>query len=323
VGQAERAAVGRERLRWRQRWQTMSRKRAAVLGLLICAILAWALAPAARAVTLVANARSHDAPATVSIGIPVTDVRFRTADGVELVGWLARVSGAAPTMILVHGFKGARTDMLPWARFLYAAGYNVLLYDSRGCGASDGWDIGLGAREPEDVVAAVRYLDGRADLRSKRYGVLGVSLGAGIALLAAAREPRLVAVVADSAWTDERAQIARMGSLRVGPIGVPVLPYEPALVDNLIGGHLADARPLAAISQIAPRAVLLIHAADDQNTTTPLTGEAALFAAAGQPKEQWIAPSGGHIGALAAHPAEYQRHVLAFLAAHLGAPASF
>jgi hypothetical protein len=64
----------------------------------------------------------------------------------------------------------------------------------------------------------------------------------------------------------------------------------------------------------------LIHSADDANTTTPLSGERALFAAAGQPKQEWIAPSGGHAGALAAHPAEYQQRVLAFFAAYLGAP---
>ncbi|HEX5441942.1 MAG TPA: hypothetical protein VFW76_13720, partial [Ktedonobacterales bacterium] len=64
-------------------------------------------------------------------------------------------------------------------------------------------------------------------------------------------------------------------------------------------------------------AVFLIHSANDQNTTTPLAGEAQLYTSAGQPKQQWIAPSGGHAGALAAHPAEYQQRVLAFFAQFL------
>jgi hypothetical protein len=42
-----------------------------------------------------------------------------------------------------------------------------------------------------------------------------------------------------------------------------------------------------------------------------------LYAAAGQPKLQWIAPSGGHAGALAAHTGEYERRVLAFFAQYL------
>jgi hypothetical protein len=108
-----------------------------------------------------------------------------------------------------------------------------------------------------------------------------------------------------------------MGSVPVSRFALPVLPYEPSLVDALIGARLEDASPQAVIGQIAPRAIFLIHSADDQNTTTPLTGEAHLYAAAGQPKQQWIAPSGGHAGALAAHPAEYQQRVLAFFALHL------
>jgi pimeloyl-ACP methyl ester carboxylesterase len=249
--------------------------------------------------------------------LPVITVRFAASDGVPLAGWLVIATPAAPTIILVHGSKGSRTDMLPYARFLYAAGYNVLLYDSRGCGASGGWGITDGMREPDDVIGAVSYLAARSDLTDKRYGALGISLGAGTAILAAAREPRLAAVVADSVWPDQGVQIARMGSLSFGSVALPAIPYELALVDALAGGRLEDARPLGAIARLAPRAVLLIHSADDRNPTTPLAGERALYAAARSPKAQWIAPSGGHVGALGAHPADYERQVLAFFAAYL------
>ena len=291
---------------------------AGALGLL--ALLAWSLLPALRAYTLVYNGSARgtpDAAQATQAGLRVQDISFAASDGVRLRGWLAITSPDAPTIILAHGFKGTRASTLPWARFLYTAGYNVLLFDDRGCGQSDGWGIGLGATEPNDVVGAVRYLESRSDLTNKRYGALGVSLGAGVVLLAAAREPALVAVVADSAWADERPQLDRMSSVPIGRLSLPVLPYEPALVDALVGARLEATSPNVAIGKIAPRAVFLIHSADDRNTTTPLTGEAQLYAAAGQPKQQWIAPSGGHAGALAAHPAEYQQRVLAFFAQYL------
>lgn len=304
----------------RHAWEPRSWWRiAAVAALLVLA--AWAVAPAARAMTLVGNWSDRGAPDASHAGLPLRDVHFTSTDGVRLSGWLALASSHAPTIILAHGFKGTRVQMLPWARFLYGAGYNVLLFDDRGCGASDGWGIALGASESNDVIGAVRYLRSRPDIANPRFGALGISLGAGSVLLAAAREPSLVAVVADSAWADEHAQIDRMAALPVGPLTVPALPYEPALVDALIGARLADARPLTVISHIAPRAVFLIHSADDRNTTTPLTAQRALFAAAGEPKAQWIAPSGGHAGALSAHPVEYERRVLAFFAAYLGPPA--
>jgi pimeloyl-ACP methyl ester carboxylesterase len=293
-------------------FSALSRYRRILLLLVSLLLLIWALLPAVRAVTLVMNRTGRSAPATSLAGISVQEVQFHATDGVLLSGWLAVASVHAPTIILVHGFKGSRFEMLPYARFLYKGGYNILLYDSRGSGASAGWGIALGAREPDDVSGAVHYLNGRADLTDKRYGLLGISLGAGIALMAAAREPAIAATVADSAWVDESAQIEHMGNISRAPFTLPLLPYEPALVDQLIGAHLADSRPLAVIAQIAPRAVFLIHSADDHNATTPLSGEHQLYIAAKAPKQQWIAPSGGHVGAIKAHTAEYEQRVLSF-----------
>lgn len=298
---------------------TRHRRKIVLAGsaLALVVVLVWSLLPAVRAFTLIYNGQPRAIIPAAQAGLPVRDVSFTASDGVRLRGWLAIANPHAATILLVHGFKGSRAGMLPWAHFLYQAGYNVLLFDGRGCGQSDGWGIGLGATEPNDVIGAVRYLEGRADLTNKHYGALGISLGAGIVLQAAAREPALVAIVADSAWADERAQIDRMGSALIGPLALPLLPYEPALVNALIGAHLEDASPRAAIGQIAPRAVFLIHSADDRNALTPLAGEAQLYAAAAQPKQQWIAPSGGHVGALAAYPAEYTQRVLAFFARYL------
>jgi len=71
------------------------------------------------------------------------------------------------------------------------------------------------------------------------------------------------------------------------------------------------------ISKIAPRPILLIHSADDDNATTPVEGARQLFAAAGEPKELWVAPRGGHVGAINAFPDEYRARVVAFLRAGL------
>ena len=284
-------------------------------------LLLWALIPAARAVSLVANRAGRGTPSTsTAAGLPVREVHFTASDGVALAGWLVIVSPDAPTVILVHGFKSNRLSMLPWARYLYAAGYNALLYDSRGCGESAGWGIGVGATEPNDILGATQYLQALPELRSKRFAALGVSLGAGDVILAAARDPDLRAVIADSPWADEKPQLGRMGSLPLRSLALPLLPYEPALVDALVGARLEDARPAAVAGNIAPRALMIITSADDANTTTAPTDQQRIFGAAGQPRIHWTAPSGGHAGALVAHTADYEARTLAFLAQYLGAP---
>jgi fermentation-respiration switch protein FrsA (DUF1100 family) len=138
-------------------------------------------------------------------------------------------------------------------------------------------------------------LQKQTDIHNKRFGALGISLGAGVVLLAAAREPALLATVADSAWADTSEQVAWMQAISRPPFTLPLLPYGPALANALVGCNVAATSPVNVIGQISPRAVLLIHASDDQNATTPLSGERRLYAAAGQSKEEWIVPKGGHI----------------------------
>src|SRR2546423_3029905 len=201
--------------------------------------------------------------------------------------------------------------MPPWARFLHAAGYNVLLFDPRGCGKSGGSTVGLGATEPRDTSLAVELA--REQFGTTKVAVLGISLGAGAAILAAAKDQTISAVIADSPWTDQDLQLSRLSFLPLGSLRVPLPPYGVAAVNMMVGADVTKARPLDAIARISPRPILLIHSADDDNATTPVEGSRRLFAAAGEPKDLWIAPRGGHVGAMNAFPDEYRARVLAFL----------
>ena len=280
--------------------------------LIVLAVLAWLGLPVARAYSLV-SPRYSDSAVPTDIG--VAEVGFESTDGTPIRAWLALAKVGAPAVVLVHGFKTSRMEMLPWARILHAAGYNSLLLDLRGTGRSGGGTIGLGATETRDIVAAVQTA-GEA-FRTDRVAVLGISFGAGAAILAAADDPRVAAVIADSAWTDQDFQLARLGVIDIGPFRLPLPPFGVTAVNAMVGADVTKARPLEAIARISPRPILLIHSADDENATTPVEGARELFAAAGEPKELWVAPHGGHVGAINAFPAEYRARVLDFLAVAL------
>jgi pimeloyl-ACP methyl ester carboxylesterase len=291
-----------------------------VAALVIVALLFWLVLPLLRASTLVS---AHHTDPAAPADLVMEDVRFTVgADAapspvkaVELAAWTVHTAHGAPAVVLVHGFKTSREEMVPWARFLHDGGYNVLLLDTRGTGNSGGSTIGLGATEPHDIALAVDAA--RAEFGTNKVAVLGISLGAGAAILAAADDPDISAVIADSAWTDQDFQLARLSFVQAGPIRVPLVPYGVGAVNALVGADVTKARPLDAIARISPRPILLIHSADDENATTPVEGARRLFAAAGEPKQLWVAPRGGHVGALTAFPAEYRARVLDFLAFNL------
>lgn len=283
---------------------------------LLVLILLWIALPVARAGLLLVTNPFRASPGRPT-GLPVQPVQFDATDGVPLRGWFVPSSANAPAVVLVPGFKADRTSMVPYARFLHTTGFNVLLYDSRGTGASGG-TFSLGVREVDDVRGAVSYLSKRPDLRNHRMGLLGVSLGAGVAIVAAAGLRDVAAIVADSAYIDQRAVVDRLDTLRIGRLALPLAPLAPWVVDHALGVPLASFSPLRAVRTIAPRGLLLIHSRHDTNPTTPLSGALALQHAAGPSSTLWIAPRGGHAGALAAQPAEYQSRVIAFFRRYLG-----
>jgi DNA-binding MarR family transcriptional regulator/pimeloyl-ACP methyl ester carboxylesterase len=92
--------------------------------------------------------------------------------------------------------------MLPVANMMHKANFHVLLYDGRGHGLS-GQDGPITILKlAEDVTAAIDYLETRRDVDPLRLGVVGHSFGGAAAILAAATERRIKAVVSSSAYAD-------------------------------------------------------------------------------------------------------------------------
>jgi uncharacterized protein len=283
----------------------------AVGSVLVGAAALWVGIPAARVVSLV---ETHGGTAiAAATSLPVRSVRFPATDGVSLRGWLIPAKRASATVVLVPGFKDDRMSMLPYARLLHQAGYQVLLYDSRGTGQSGG-QFSFGFREVDDVLGAIRF----AALRSHAIGLLGISMGSGDAIVAGARDARVKAVVADSPYIDQNRLLNGLDHLRLGPISVPLVPLAGFLIDHLANTHGASFRPIDSIARIPPRGVLLIHARYDANPTTPLSDALALWHVSRRRASLWVAPGGGHAHALQAQPREYQDRVLRFFDRYLG-----
>jgi fermentation-respiration switch protein FrsA (DUF1100 family) len=135
------------------------------------------------------------------------------ADGVQLVGilHLPDVAGTAPALALTGPFTGVKEQVVgTYARRMAESGYAALAFDHRGFGESGGRRQ---HEDPEgklaDLRAAVGYLAGRADVDADRVGLLGVCLGGGYAVRAAAFDPRVRAVAGVAGGYNSPAAFAR------------------------------------------------------------------------------------------------------------------
>jgi len=62
-------------------------------------------------------------------------VKFRASDGLKLAGVFIQGENKA-TIILLHGYGRSKEQLLPQAKFLNKAGYNIFMFDFRGSGES-------------------------------------------------------------------------------------------------------------------------------------------------------------------------------------------
>jgi alpha-beta hydrolase superfamily lysophospholipase len=137
---------------------------------------------------------------------------FVSSDGVSLKGWwlpAAKKGKVQGTVILSHGVFKNREQVLSRAEFLAKAGYQVLLFDLRGCGESGNSPVSGGLLEAKDFEAAYDYLDKTKRLR-KPVIFFGFSLGAIAALRAGEAEgDKIQAIIADSPLPNLKAYVSR------------------------------------------------------------------------------------------------------------------
>mgnify|MGYP006377963161 FL=1 len=140
-------------------------------------------------------------PETADPGaLPWHAVRLPAANEKRLFGWFIPAAPGAPALVVMHGWGGNAEMMLPLAAPLHAAGYSLLLVDARCHGRSDGDTFASLPRFAEDIEAALAWLRRQPAVDPAALGVIGHSVGAGAALLVAARQPELRAVVSLAAF---------------------------------------------------------------------------------------------------------------------------
>lgn len=130
---------------------------------------------------------------------PHLDLKIATDDGVALRGWLFPVERPKGLVVLLHSKDTNRQHFLDRGLRMLELGYTVVAYDLRGHGESDRTSITYGVKEVGDLQ---RVLD--AIHPEGPVFVIGESLGAAIALQAAAVDSRISAVVAAASFADLR-----------------------------------------------------------------------------------------------------------------------
>jgi pimeloyl-ACP methyl ester carboxylesterase len=240
-------------------------------------------------------------------------VSFPSLDGTLLRGLWIPGRKTYPTIVLCHGYFKSLAEPLDLGLPLHEAGHNILAFDFRGCGRSGGRFTTLGRKEAWDVEAAVRYARDR--LPRGKVGVLGISMGASAAIIAAAHNDGITALVADSPYAHVHGLMRKKVPDFMPRWALPLGWAAIAVGEAMAGGGLRRVRPVDHIGRLAPRPLLLVYGQYD--SYIPSNQPRELFEAAGDPKEMWTAPGSDHAVARIDYPQEYRALILRFFDQHL------
>jgi len=252
-----------------------------------------------------------------SVTIPSAGLRLsgivRVPDGVK--------SGERRAAFLVlHGFGSNKnsSNVLAPCKVLGELGYVTLRFDMRGCGASEG-EHGrvICLEQVEDTRSCVTFMAEHPAVDPQRIALVGSSFGGAVSVYAGGIDGRVAAVISNGGWGDGerkfrgqhkspqewarftnmlqegRAHRARTGKSLMVP-RYDIVPIPPHLRANLARDSIEmfpaetaqsmfDFRADDVVGKIAPRPLLLIHAAND--SVTPTEQSIELFKRAGEPSE--------------------------------------
>ena len=204
-------------------------------------------------------------------------VWFNSADGTRLNGWFFESPSkpAVATIIFFHG-NGGNISNVGWLGQRFARqGFNVLVFDYHGYGASEG----VAGRESDlyaDGDAAVAFVMKEKKISADQIVLYGHSLG--------------TAVVADVASRGKYgAVVLESGFSSASSVASSALPWLPRFLHFLGKNRLESARKLASVQS----PILIAHG--DPDPTIPTSEARILFAAANEPKKLLIVPGAGHV----------------------------
>jgi pimeloyl-ACP methyl ester carboxylesterase len=227
-----------------------------------------------------------------ALGRAFEDVTLTTADHVRINAWFFPAESQAPhpdwVILLCHGNAGNMSHRLDHFRLLLESGVNVMAFDYRGYGRSEGRPSESGT--VTDALTAYRWLRQKG-FAANRIIALGESLGGGVASELALRET-LGGLILQSSFTS------------VADLGAEIFPWLPVRWLSTIHYDTQNKLPQIKVP------VLILHSRTD--SLVPFHHAQTNFARANPPKWLWEL-DGDHNEVIGLHPGPYRRGIEKYL----------
>jgi len=241
------------------------------------------------------------------LGLEYESVLIKTLDGYDLSGWLvqSKRDNSKGTIIFSGPDAGNKSYLLDLIPIYIHDGYNVMLFDYRGFGESQDFDIDadmlIYAEFLDDLNSVIDYVKSKAE---KNIVLFGISMGAAISLGVAGQRNDISTVIADGAYTTTDKVLANLHQKFMAEGNSRRLKKPDNFPSNAL--------PINAVAQVKSTNIFLLTGSEDKVTTPEMAVE--LYTKCPSPqKSLWIAAGATHGRIAQVYGKLYFDNVLAFL----------
>ena len=254
-------------------------------------------------------------------GMNYENVSFKSKnEDVLLKGWWIPAQkqnkqiDSKKTIIFSHGYGNSRElhkiSVLNLAKRLCENGYNVLLFDFRASGQSEGKVVTIGGLEKYDLLGAVDFVKNKK--QSKEINLIGWSMGATTSILAGTESSDVKAIVADSPFgnlkdylQDNLSYWSKLPNFYFTKTILYLLP-------KIRGFSIEDVNAIKAASNMSNKKLFLIHSKDDEAIPYENTEKIYNSLKNKSDAEIWITNNAKHIKTYSLYKDQYEKRIIEF-----------
>ena len=254
----------------------------------------------------VANLKSYQivdpkyrrAPVTITpedFKLAYEKIFFNSSDSVELSGWYVPATNgdSEKTIIICHGWGSNKGEILKDTYFLAEHGFNLFYFDFRGSGESKTSKfVSLGYFEIRDLEGAIKFLENFKSEEAKNIYLYGCSMGGAVVLYAAAHNPKVKAVLAESVFLSFKSVIKNWSWHRLKVPYFPMVMMTSFFVKMKLKVDPELYSPLGNLDKIHIP-VLFIHGEND-DLVSELEADTIFRLCASDKKEKWRVKNASH-----------------------------
>lgn len=224
------------------------------------------------------------------------DIALKTKDGLTIKAWFVPTN-SNKAVIIAHGLGANKSNFIGTVGMWHQLGFNVLIFDFRGHGGSDGHTVSFGYKERFDVMAALDYLVGEKKFLSQNIWGYGVSFGAAAMIIAEDETKMFRALIIDSSFAslDTMADTIVEGEKIVPPFCRKLVKELGLFFVKLdLGFDIREHSPGRIVGKLSGVPILFIHGKGDP--LIPWQQTQRLYENTKEPKQVIFLDTEGHFG---------------------------